>query len=121
MGLSRGCRLTEKRQYDRVLKERTLQLRNGPFQVYATTNGELCARLGLIVGKRLARRAVDRNRIKRALRESFRKCDLRLPPLDIVVQLVTAAHAESLNADTHALWPLLSIEIHKENDDHRSR
>ena len=38
------------------------------------------------MGKRAIRRAVDRNRLKRAIRESFRKEQHRLPPMDIVIQ-----------------------------------
>ena len=59
-------------QFDRVLSTRTIQLRCGCFRFYATTNEEDGARLGLIVGKRQLKRAVDRNRVKRVLRETFR-------------------------------------------------
>ena len=45
------------------------------------------ARLGLVIGKRAVRRAVDRNRAKRVLRETFRTRRLELPWVDIVVQL----------------------------------
>ena len=47
------------------------------------------ARLGLIVGKRVDKRAVARNRIKRELREAFRLQKAQLPALDIVVQVVS--------------------------------
>ncbi len=45
------------------------------------------ARLGLIVGKRQLKRAVDRNQVKRVLRETFRVNRSILPAIDIVVQL----------------------------------
>jgi ribonuclease P protein component len=44
------------------------------------------ARLGIVVGRKILPRAVDRNRFKRLVREQFRKVAARLPPLDIVVQ-----------------------------------
>lgn len=45
-------------------------------------------RLGLIVPKRLIRRAVLRNTIKRQIRESFRHHDRNnLPPVDLVFRL----------------------------------
>ncbi len=47
------------------------------------------ARLGLIVPKRLAARAVTRNTIKRVVRESFRHSRLSLPPRDYVMRLNT--------------------------------
>ena len=46
---------------------------NGDFlQMYAKPNTFGYSRLGLIVAKKVMRRAVDRNRIKRILREVFR-------------------------------------------------
>ncbi|MCB5189044.1 ribonuclease P protein component [Methylobacillus caricis] len=44
------------------------------------------ARLGLIVGKKVARRAVDRNYMKRVLRELFRVRQDQLQGLDIVAR-----------------------------------
>jgi ribonuclease P protein component len=43
------------------------------------------ARLGLAVSKKHCRRATDRNRIKRVVRESFRQQQELLSGLDIVV------------------------------------
>jgi ribonuclease P protein component len=43
------------------------------------------ARLGLMVGKRVAAHAVTRNRIKRVIRESFRARQDKLKGFDIVV------------------------------------
>jgi len=50
--------------------------------------GDGCARLGLIVAKRLAKRAVTRNAIKRVLREAFRHVRHDLPPHDFVLRLI---------------------------------
>ncbi len=49
------------------------------------TDLKLKARLGLAISKKNARRAVDRNRIKRLIRESFRQHLVKLPAIDIVV------------------------------------
>ncbi len=117
MGLPRPLRLTSKYQFDRVLKERVVQLRNGPFRVYAASNLEGASRLGLIIGKRFAKRAVDRNRIKRALRESFRMDHDQLEGFDVVVQLVDTAPDAWLKANSNTLWPLLRATLEKREDD----
>lgn len=46
-------------------------------------------RLGMIVAKRLLGRAVDRNRVKRCVRESFRLVLPELPACDFVVRLLS--------------------------------
>jgi ribonuclease P protein component len=49
------------------------------------SNGATDARLGLAVSKKHAKKAVERNRIKRVVRESFRENKSRLAGLDVVV------------------------------------
>ena len=58
-------------------------------------------RLGVIVAKRVLRRAVDRNRAKRLIRETFRCAKASLPALDIVVQVRSDAPVAEAAA---ALW-----------------
>ncbi len=43
------------------------------FKVLARRNESDCSRLGMTVSRRVDRRAVGRNRIKRVIRESFRQ------------------------------------------------
>lgn len=45
-------------------------------------------RLGMVVAKRLLARAVDRNRVKRCVRECFRQMMPELPACDFVVRLI---------------------------------
>ncbi len=45
------------------------------------------ARLGLVVGKKLLKRSVDRNKVKRIIREQFRCQRINLPACDLVVRL----------------------------------
>jgi ribonuclease P protein component len=56
------------------------------------------ARLGLVIGKRAVRRAVDRNRAKRVLRETFRIRRRELASVDIVVQLTGPVGGSDLRA-----------------------
>jgi ribonuclease P protein component len=53
------------------------------------------ARLGLVVAKRLLRRSVDRNLIRRLAREHFRIMRCQLPSSDLVLRL--AAKPEKLD------------------------
>ena len=46
-----------------------------------------CARLGLVIAKRFAARAVTRNTIKRVAREAFRQRRLSLPARDYIIRL----------------------------------
>ena len=54
------------------------------FTVLARPSGRAVPRLGLTVSRRTAKRAVDRNKLKRLARESFRQ-QRSLPPWDFVV------------------------------------
>jgi ribonuclease P protein component len=49
--------------------------------------GNTEARLGVVVAKKLLKRAVDRNRVKRVVREQFRLHRAALPGVDLVVRL----------------------------------
>ncbi len=54
------------------------------FTVLGRANERSIARLGLTISRRMAKRAVDRNRLKRLARETFRM-QPQLPPWDFVV------------------------------------
>ena len=75
--------------------------------VIARPNGLEHARLGLAVGVKAAGNAVNRNRIKRLVRESFRNRQIDLPALDLVVNARPAA-GKAANAEiagsVAALW-----------------
>jgi len=88
--LPREHRLTDKPQFDSV--HRTGVRASDPlFMVIARPNGLEYPRLGLAVGVKAAGNAVNRNRIKRLVRESFRGRKRDLPPVDVVVNARAAA------------------------------
>jgi len=65
------------------------------------------ARLGLAIAKRVARRAVDRNRIRRIARETFRQRRHILRPVDFVVLAkppATEADSRTLKLALEQLW-----------------
>jgi ribonuclease P protein component len=78
-----------------------------PFTAVVRPNRLAGARLGLSIAARTVRRAVQRNRVRRLIRESFRQRCGQLPPLDIVVGVRSAVHAVSsahLREALERLW-----------------
>ncbi|MCX7894163.1 MAG: ribonuclease P protein component [Burkholderiales bacterium] len=67
--------------------------RSERFRLSLRPNGLPYARLALVVAKRHAPRAVDRNRVRRLAREAFRIHQQRFAGQDLVVRL-TASIAE---------------------------
>lgn len=66
---------------------------DGLFTVLARPRDSSGARLGLAVSRKAARRAVDRNRIKRLARETFRQCAGKAD-VDVIVFARRGAAAE---------------------------
>jgi ribonuclease P protein component len=54
--------------------------------MYVARRDSGAARLGMLISRRHAARAVVRNRIKRCIREAFRLEQERLGPLDVLVR-----------------------------------
>jgi ribonuclease P protein component, eubacterial len=87
LGFSRRQRLLKAAEYEAVFAHRCA-VRTAYFQVMAKPNELGHARLGMIVSKRLFPHAVDRNRVRRRIREAFRQMAAGLPALDLVVRLL---------------------------------
>lgn len=102
----RARRLLLKKQFDHVLRGASERVGRGPLRLAARDNDLEMARLGLIVAKRMLPRAVDRNRAKRVIRESFRQAG-SLPPMDIVVR-VGVPGAEVTVGDADRLFGALA-------------
>jgi ribonuclease P protein component len=82
-GFSSDQRLHTPAEFGRVFAE-PARSSDRYFTVLARPTGRAAARLGLTVSRRAAKRAVDRNKLKRLARESFRHQPV-LPPWDFVV------------------------------------
>ena len=81
-------------------------LRGRFYILHYRPNGLDTARLGVVVAKKLAKRANTRNLVKRIARELFRRHRESLPALDMVVRLqapVAKATRAELNQDLLAL------------------
>jgi len=85
-GFPRHVRLTRPEEFQRLF-ERGRHRRTDVEGLLARSRntGETGPRLGLAISKRILKRSVDRNRIKRLVRESFRHHYSTLPNVDLVV------------------------------------
>ena len=89
-GFDKSIRLVNSKQYSKVLGKGKTQ-RNPLFVMVSLPNGAQKGRLGITVSKKVSKKAVARNRIKRLIRETYRHCHARLPSEDIVI--IARAHA----------------------------
>ncbi len=85
--------------------------RTDNFMLYVRQNSLTHARLGVVVAKRLAPRAVTRNMIKRLARELFRKAEL--PALDCIVRLNKPLAPKSQTATSRTLKLRIGAELAK--------
>ena len=103
-------RLRRKSDFDAAYA-RGRRFGNGLFGVIAFWNDKGCPRLGLAVAVRTAGGGVERNRIRRIIRESFRLHQHELPSVDLVVSArgrVKEAAPPELRESLVALWKKVS-------------
>jgi len=103
---SQERRLRRKREFD-VVYAHGRRFGNSFFGVAAHVNDKGWARLGLAVAVKTAGNAVERNRIRRMIRESFRLHQHEIPALDLVVSARLRARgivATELRAQLESLW-----------------
>ena len=84
----RQARLTSGRDFEQALRKPDFRLTAGPLRLNAVFNRMQTARLGLIVGRKSVSRATARNRIKRVIRDRFRRVRSELADMDVVVRVV---------------------------------
>lgn len=99
-------RLHQARQFKRVFS-RARRSSSTMFTLLRRENRVGYPRLGMVVAKRNARRAVDRNAVKRMIRESFRMRKARLAASDYVVILkrpVGTVPGDRLRQQLTGLW-----------------
>jgi ribonuclease P protein component len=105
---SRSKRILKTDEFSAVFRLRPVR-RSAHFVLYARRNQLGHARLGIVVAKRLAPRAVTRNTIKRTARELFRR--VTLPAVDCVVRLSQPVNSKSDAAAGAGLKVLLHKEL----------
>lgn len=105
-------KLLTKQDFDRVFSYRKRYFFD-LFVAYYCCNDLDRPRLGVIVSKRNAKKAVDRNRVKRVIRESFRLCKLDLPNNDYVICLrnMKAVDKTALRKSVDTLWQRSKMSV----------
>jgi ribonuclease P protein component len=80
---------------------------NAWFQIWSKPNDLARARLGVVVAKKVERRAVGRNRIKRMVRETFRQQAAGIMAVDLIVRAKQPVRRAQLAEARQALVRLL--------------
>lgn len=107
-GFPRAARLLAPRQFQDVFANGK-RVHGTLLRLHAWVRATVSpgARLGIAVPKRVAKRAVERNRIRRIVRESFRHCRGQLATGDYVLVAQPAAcnaPAPNLRTELAGLW-----------------
>ena len=117
---TRNNRLISSSDFQQVFKNNSLRVSDRDLLVLAMLNGNQNSRLGLVIGKKNVPSAVGRNKVKRAIRETFRKNTFKIP-IDIVViarQGVGTLSSEQLNLLLNQSWCRLRDRCNKAKENH---
>jgi ribonuclease P protein component len=97
-GLSRRHRFVGRGSFAPALRS-SRKLRTQALLLHVAAGEAGASRLGLMAPKRLARRSVERNRLKRLAREAFRRHAVKQAGLDLVLAL-----REPFRPEAEAAW-----------------
>jgi ribonuclease P protein component len=102
----RAARLLNARDFS-SLRGKSRRVSSPHFSAEVAPRSEPGARLGLAVSRKVSKKAVRRNRIKRIARDSFRRQRGLLPAVDILLIARFSADLEvnaSLHSELDRLW-----------------
>jgi ribonuclease P protein component len=105
---ARDRRIVKTDEFSSVFRLRPTY-RTSHFVLYTRSNGLTNSRLGVVVAKRLAPRAVTRNMVKRVTRELFRQS--ALPAVDCIVRLSKPINSRTNPAASSQLKQQLRHEL----------
>lgn len=101
MKLPKAARLRRRREFLAV-QQRGTRIYAGDVLVLVRESGGTRPRIGITVSSKIAN-AVERNRVKRWVREAFRAIQADLPPVDLVVIARPGALTAGLDGVRRAL------------------
>lgn len=111
----RSHRLLLPADYSGVFKE-NVRVSDRYWTILAGKGQDAEPRLGMAIAKKRAKRAVDRNRLKRVVREHFRLNNTVLGGIDLVVMnrdMAIKASNEELRESLESLWSKLVVKCKK--------
>jgi len=115
-GFARDLRLLNAQQFKSVFDAPDSRAGGRDILLLARKNGLKQPRLGMVIGKKSVKLAVQRNRLKRLIRTAFRLNQQALAGLDIVL-LARKGLAEQDNSEftrqLESLWPRLLRKLAK--------
>ncbi|WP_386081371.1 ribonuclease P protein component [Vreelandella sp. F11] len=109
-GFPRQLRLLNAGDFSHVFEQADLKVHGKGMMALVRLSTRGHPRLGLVVSKKNVKRAVDRNRFKRLVRESVRLRQHQLPSVDIVVLArrgVQDIDNDTLHRQLHGMWKRL--------------
>lgn len=101
----KSSRLLTSSEFSRVFDNAGIKVPHPDFIILARINQLGYPRMGLVIAKKNVRLAVNRNKIKRLIRESFRLKQHNLPAIDAIV----LARRNSDKKDNKALLDTLDL------------
>lgn len=102
-------RLLNAQDYKAVFDHNCFRTSHKHLLILAKKNQLPQARLGIIVAKKNTKKAVDRNRLKRIIREQFRQKQASLCSIDLIV----LSRIGLSELDNTVLFELLNKQFHK--------
>lgn len=114
-------RLLSSVEFNRVFKQANHRFRDGFLQVSATSGMHPWSRLGLVIPKKMLKKAVHRNRLKRLVRDEFRRWS-SAHSSDVIISLrgkldPEMLYSRDLNNTIRALFQRLDRYCSKKKSD----
>lgn len=109
----RALRLVHAKDYERVFRHPNKVLTR-EVTIFARQNRLEHGRLGLVIKRKQIKKAAQRNRVKRVVRESFRLNQYELVGLDVVVMTnkkTAGLTNEELRTCLDGLWKELAVYV----------
>lgn len=116
----KSLRLLQASDYQAVFERSRLKVSTPEILFLALPNDHQHPRLGLVIAKKNVRLAVQRNRIKRIVRETFRQQQHHLNGLDVIV-LARRGLDTMENHQLHDMCNQLWLQLQSRAEKHRQR